>query len=301
MAIPVELKFGNEAEFVGQFVMPLLGRLGYSIIASYHSPSEFGKDIVFADFDKFGQVTYHAIQAKYVESISKGDSTELINQCKEAYAHPFQHPHTGEQHRINSFYVLNAGTYSQQARENFFRQLENPLGGSIRLIDGPALVLLDRFASTSNVAAARHQLSGLRLEQLHNLQKGIQLQSKLQALLTQKPCPIPVPIIRLRHVAIDAFLASPIMPEQLDASKLLDHAMSISELNVLLDAMFTTPDTKTITTALGVVTLVVREAAEFARTISQLVEMLGPLASSSQDHEERDSCRHRLGQNSLIK
>ena len=45
MAIPAELRaFGNEAGFRDRFVMPLLHRLGFSIVVKYHGQREFASE-----------------------------------------------------------------------------------------------------------------------------------------------------------------------------------------------------------------------------------------------------------------
>ncbi|MDP2754082.1 MAG: hypothetical protein Q8P40_06790 [Nitrospirota bacterium] len=70
MAIPPEFNFANEDEFTQEFLIPLLQRLGFSLVVNYHGSSEFGKDLIFAELDRFGHVRYHGLQAKYEPSIS---------------------------------------------------------------------------------------------------------------------------------------------------------------------------------------------------------------------------------------
>ena len=55
MAFPAEFQFANEDDFVQRFVIPLLQRPGFSVIANYHrSHGELGKNLVFAEIDRFG-------------------------------------------------------------------------------------------------------------------------------------------------------------------------------------------------------------------------------------------------------
>ena len=50
MSIEAEFKaFANEAEFTSRFLVPLLRRLGYSVVDEYHGQREFGKDLVFGE------------------------------------------------------------------------------------------------------------------------------------------------------------------------------------------------------------------------------------------------------------
>ena len=60
MPIEAEFKtFGTEADFTRRFLVPLLLRLGYSIVAEYHGQREFGKDVVFGEIDRLGEVVDH--------------------------------------------------------------------------------------------------------------------------------------------------------------------------------------------------------------------------------------------------
>jgi hypothetical protein len=71
MAIPKEFVFANENDFVQRFLIPLLHRLGFSVVANYHrTHGELGKDLVFAEIDRFGHIRYCGLQAKYEESRS---------------------------------------------------------------------------------------------------------------------------------------------------------------------------------------------------------------------------------------
>ena len=45
MPIEKSLDFQNGADFTSRFLVPLLRRLGYSVVAEYHGQREFGKDL----------------------------------------------------------------------------------------------------------------------------------------------------------------------------------------------------------------------------------------------------------------
>lgn len=93
MAFPPELaNFNNEESFTDSFLIPLLQRLGFSVVVNFHGTSEFGKDIIFGEIDRFGHVVYHGLQAKYVASTSLSASDELIEDAKQAFNNPFTHP-----------------------------------------------------------------------------------------------------------------------------------------------------------------------------------------------------------------
>ena len=166
--MPIEPEFRayqNEANFTSRFLVPLLRRLGYSIVAEYHGQREFGKDLVFGEIDRFGEVVYHGLQAKFQDSIGQADSEGLIDDCKQAFRHPFRHPTTGGEHRIASFVVANAGSIGDNARANFFTAatyMEH--GGAVKMLDGKALLALDRWATVKRVEQVGEVLTGLLLE-----------------------------------------------------------------------------------------------------------------------------------------
>jgi hypothetical protein len=95
--LPSELEsYKKEEHLTDDFLIPLLQRLGFSIVVNFHGASEFGKDIIFGEIDRFGRVVYHGLQAKYVPSISLSASDELIEDAKQAFNNPFTHPQTAE-------------------------------------------------------------------------------------------------------------------------------------------------------------------------------------------------------------
>src|SRR5262249_52359353 len=123
MAIPAQLTYqgpNREFQFRDLFVMPLLVRLGFGVVANNHGKREFGRDVVFGDVDRFGHVVYYGMQIKYESSISLSDSHSLAQDAEQATHNPFKHPQTGREEYISCFYVANAGDISDEARHNFF-------------------------------------------------------------------------------------------------------------------------------------------------------------------------------------
>src|SRR3990172_6897630 len=125
MAIIPEFRlFGDEREFVAELLIPLLGRLGFGTVVNYHGQTESGMHLIVAEIDRFAHVRYHGIQAKYVPSIGKTAVHGLIQDATEAFAAPFNHPQTGAVHRISTFYAINAGSISEEARRLYFARLQ---------------------------------------------------------------------------------------------------------------------------------------------------------------------------------
>lgn len=208
MAFPAELKsYNNEEHFTDDFLIPLLQRLGFSIVVNFHGASEFGKDIIFGEIDRFGHVVYHGLQAKYVPSISLSASDELIEDAKQAFNNPFTHPQTGQTERISTFFACNGGTISDQATTHFFNSLQPIHGANVRILDGKALVALDRLAALNSGAFVKERLSGLLLEIRYNRMTTV-LSAKRMSEFLDGGSP---PMARFRLVATEAVLAQPIL------------------------------------------------------------------------------------------
>ena len=80
MALPPGFNFANEDDFNQNYVIPLLHRLGYAVVANYHGAVQLAKDLVFAEIDRFGHVRFHAVQTKYVPSVSLTAVQSLIQE-----------------------------------------------------------------------------------------------------------------------------------------------------------------------------------------------------------------------------
>ena len=236
MPIPKEFKsqYQDEADFITNFLVPLLRRLGFSIVAEYHGGKEFGKDIVFGEIDRFGQVTYHGLQAKYVDSISQSDSNGLVADCNEAFSNPFIHPNTGAEERISSFIVANGGSISPNAQQNFFNSLATPHGGHIRMLDGKTLLALDRWATFSRVEFLGERLTGLKLEIRFNRQLLHTIRDSTSEFVEDAKNPIPIE--RLSTGAFCHYLQQPIMAEAIDTQVALDYFYKAdTSINRVLD------------------------------------------------------------------
>ena len=231
MPLEAEFKtFGNEADFTSRFLVPLLRRLGHSIVAEYHGQREFGKDIVFGEIDRFDEIVYHGLQSKFQESIGQSDSEGLIEDCKQAFRHPFRHPTTGAEHRITSFVLANAGSIADNARENFFTAATNAEhGGAVKMLDGKALLALDRWATINRVEHVGEILAGLIVELRGN--RGI-TEALLRSMYLYKMGAVGdglatgtlgIPAERLTTDAVSHYLQRPILPTILDIGALHEY------------------------------------------------------------------------------
>ena len=140
MAIPKELNYRNEDDFTQRLLVPLLQRLGFSMTVNYHGSREFGRDLIFAEFDRFGHVRYHALQAKFIDSISVNTVRDLIADAELSFINPFRHPQTGTQEHINTFYAVNGGSIAEGAVTTYFAALTPRYGSNVRLLAGKDVI-----------------------------------------------------------------------------------------------------------------------------------------------------------------
>jgi len=209
MPIAPQFKYENENAFIQQFIIPMLHRLGFSMTVNYHGSREFGRDLIFAEFDRFGHIRYHALQAKYVPSISVNDSTGLIDDCILAFTNPFQHPQTGAREFVSTFYAVNGGSFAEGAVTTFFNAIVPRYGSNARLIEGKDLVSLDRWASINAGRSIGAVLTGMLLEIRSNAQVAHEVYLGMKSYVDQKT---PMPAARLRNIAAANYLQQPLLP-----------------------------------------------------------------------------------------
>src|SRR6185312_12088211 len=236
MPFPPQFSYANEDDFIQRFIIPLLHRLGFSMTVNYHGTREFGRDLIFAEFDRFGHVRYHGLQAKYVASIGVNDAQELITDCNLAFTHPFVHPQTGTEERINTFYAVNGGSIAEGAATTFFTRLATPHGGQVRLLQGKDLIALDRWASFNRSDDVAAVLSGLLIEVRTNAQWASELAADLQEYAQNDK---PFPMSRLRLVASGNYLQRPLIPTIVLVQPVELYWSLASTLNAVADSVGT--------------------------------------------------------------
>ncbi len=226
MAFPTEFNFLNEDDFTRNFIIPLIRRLGYSLVFHFHGAREFGKDLIFADVDPFGHIRYYGLQAKYEASISLNGVESVVHDCLQAFANPFTHPQTGSVERICGFYALNGGSLGDAAVTHYFNSLRPRFGGNVYLLQGRDLELLNRWAATSRSSFITEQLTGILLEIRYN---RIVLTE-----VTEQFNKNTISFLRLKIDSISNYLTTPTLGPLLDNSKLLKYWRFTTTCNEIL-------------------------------------------------------------------
>ena len=289
MAIPKELEYQNEDDFVQRFLIPLLQKLGFSVVANYHGKSEFGKDLIFAEVDRFGNVRYHALQAKYQPSVSLNDSHDLVRDCEQAYSTPFKHPQTGADGRISTFYAVNAGSISDQAKEHYFNSLRPKYGDNALVLQAKDLLVLDRWATASQRNSVVDLLSGLLIEINYNESEVIE--SITDTLKAASAASTVWPTIRFRADATSAYLRQPFMADQIGSRTVLDYwhqAMSFNKaFDIIAFANWKMSQKKPVFDSAIKHIVGIRHSGDTLReNIKSILESLSPMSLSEQADAE---------------
>lgn len=286
MPIPEELtRFHNEEDFTKRLLVPLFLRLGFAIVANYHGRREFGKDLLIGEIDRFSHVRFHGVQAKFESSIGKEAMHGLIHDCDEAFVKPFIHPQTGQQQKISSFYAVNAGSVSDEARELFFEALQPKHADNVRIIDGKDLLALDRFAVMSRIDSTRELLDGL----LHECRFCKKILKHVAPILDQivksDGHHIVYPLSRLRMNAVVSFLTKPLLFIDLSVEVVERFWSNGAAFNQALDQAGTSPLHTVVSIkvpairALQLVPQLTQDIEIMHNVVERAMEQLGPLAS----------------------
>jgi hypothetical protein len=291
MAIPKEFAFASEDDFIQRFLIPLLHRLGFSVVANYHrTRGELGKDLVFAEIDRFGHIRYCGLQAKYEQSIGLSAVETLIQDCRQAFANPFNHPHTHTEERIQTFYAVNGGSISDDARQHFFGSVGHPLATCTRILDGKSLLALDRWAAANRSLATLPDLNGLLLEIRFNrnvsgvilplLERSLQSQDGVEP---SRVMTNPVFPKRFRVNATAQYLQRPFFVEAVPPEQVEAYWENLRRCNALLDGCtgianvgIVTTNVKGVVKTLPVITEI---GDDLAAKIADVLQTLGPLAA----------------------
>lgn len=286
MSLPDELtSFGGEIDFTDKFLIPLLNRLGFTIVVNFHGKREFGKDLIFGEIDRFSHIRYHGLQSKYLPSIGKKAVHELIQDCDESFAKDFKHPQTGHKHKISTFYAVNAGTFSDEARDLFFASLSSKHADNIRLIDGKGLLALDRSAAINQTETGRESLIGLLIEASYNEEILQRIIPSLNGIIKGDGHNVQYPSLRLRVNAVASYLLKPFLVGDMPVEVVEKFWSMGTAFNRALDEAGSSPLHTVVSIkvpaakAFKLIPQLVEETKVLKQSVRKVLAKLGPLAS----------------------
>jgi hypothetical protein len=127
----------DEPLFTQEVVIPILRSMGFQSVRYNHGVNEFGRDVLFADLDKFSTVRHYAAQVK-AGDISASNGTllnQLIAQIDDAFSMPVKGPGRSKHFHISEIYIICSGKITTGAIERLNQKIDSRLVGSVHFLD----------------------------------------------------------------------------------------------------------------------------------------------------------------------
>lgn len=127
----------NEDLFTKELVIPLIQKMGFMHVRYNHGPSEYGRDILFSELDKLGNIRRLAAQVKAGDI--KGGANSLIDtitsQIDDAFSMPVQGAGQSKTYHISDMLIISSGKISENAIKKINSKIDSRLSGSVFFID----------------------------------------------------------------------------------------------------------------------------------------------------------------------
>lgn len=219
MALP---EFASEADFRQKWIKPFLGKLGFVHVVHHHGPGEQGKDFFFADYDRFENCRFYALQAK-LGNIGVGrELDEILDQVKRCFTVKLRFHKDGHERRVSAVYVMVTGKISPEAQERIHDWcVGEHFGENVFFLDGDKLDRLEANMSLQADRELRQRLFAVQKECETNVTL---LEASLPAFARNENVPV-----RCRLVAINQILLNP-PPEALIPYNLIQLTVQMIEL-----------------------------------------------------------------------
>ncbi len=207
----------DEEEYTNEIIIPLLQNMGFSDVRNNHGIDEFGKDILFSDYNRFGIKQYHAAQVKFknINGKNQGDMGDIIEHIKRAFNMPFPDIISKENVYINYFYVMISEEYKQSAIEIILRDLNiNQYKNRLHFFDGNKIKELRQV----NLVNVEGKLNSL-LKELDFNEHYLDI---IKIDLEQNDVRAVSPLIILKRSVIEMILCEDYLDKYIDFNKLHD-------------------------------------------------------------------------------
>ncbi len=168
----------NEDQYTNEIIIPLLRHMGFIEVIYNHGIEEFGKDVTFAEFDRFGNKKYHAAQIK-VGNISGGNNkgiNDLVDHITNGFEMPFSDVLTKKEQNVADFFVFTKGGFTGNAKKIILANAR--LKPYIH-----RLHFYDEQLTTELSANKVKEIKELLTAQLNELRRNIQISETIEMLL----------------------------------------------------------------------------------------------------------------------
>ncbi len=138
----------NEADWTKGTLIPLLRRLGFIKVEYTHGQMEHGRDVVFAEIDRFGLLRYYGAQVKMggLNADHGGVAFQgVVAQLKTAWDQPYKDLADGTEHRLSGVYLVVSGNITSVARDRLYELT----GQWLHLVDADQLAVAEHSSWTT--------------------------------------------------------------------------------------------------------------------------------------------------------
>jgi len=120
----------TENQFRQELVVPTLKQMGFIDVIDTQGPNEFGRDVCFAEYDRFGTKRWFGAQLKVGDISGKVDGAvnEIVSQVETALKVPFKDLTTKQDTRISEMYVIVSGRFAEFDRYRAKKSLASLAG-----------------------------------------------------------------------------------------------------------------------------------------------------------------------------
>jgi hypothetical protein len=127
----------DEPLFTKELVIPLLRKLGFDSVRYHHGIHEYGRDVLFAERDRFNQIRHLAAQIKAgdISLSNRKELDTLISQIDDSFAMPVEGPGQSKQFHIAALYVIVSGKFSESAIRVLTQKTNPRIVGSLYFLD----------------------------------------------------------------------------------------------------------------------------------------------------------------------
>lgn len=134
----------DEKLFSKNFITPLLKKMKFDNITYSHGIKEYGRDFIFSEINRFGEVVNYGLQVKAGNISGKVNSEidEIIGQIEDAFSMPFIRISNSSSNYISVFIVAISGKFSNNAKEKIMNKVKKGLHGAIYFWDKEKIIEL---------------------------------------------------------------------------------------------------------------------------------------------------------------
>ena len=273
----------DEVSWIKESLMPIFRSLGFRRVDFVHGPLEAGRDLILADYDRFGLVKYYAVQVKAGDLRGRSDTQEIriiVDQLRTAFETPYRDPLTGTEHKIAGVYLAVNGSITESARNIMYART----GGWFSIVDLAQLELAPLLLRTISDDDRRFRLIAVKSEVASN-QMVLEPFLSLHRDASVESMNLILPIRPLRIRAIERYLEigySELNPKDID---ILDTVLLECEaFNFLIERLpigsIPTNDSESIRRAVDTIRTVgglyIRSTDELKRGIENILGLERP-------------------------